>query len=228
MIYLLEDDDNIRKLVIYALKKGGFEIRGFALPSEFWQAVSQLKPSLVLLDIMLPEEDGLEVLKKLRTTKNTQKLPVIMLSAKSSEFDKVTGLDQGADDYIPKPFGMMELISRINAVLRRVDDSSKDEFKTFRNGSLYVCPAKHIVRVDDTDITLTLKEYELLCMLLESDGAVLTRDILLEKIWGYSFDGETRTVDVHIRKLRQKLGKAGDCIQTVKGIGYKIKGAEDA
>lgn len=226
MIYLVEDDNNIRKLVCYALKREGFETEGFAYPSEFWERMKHMKPQLILLDIMLPEEDGLSVLKKLRSSSQTKNLPVIMLTAKSSEFDKVTGLDMGADDYIAKPFGMMELIARIRAVLRRSEEETAAPV-SYTVGSLYVCPSKHIVRVDGKDVTLALKEYELLCLLLERDGAVLTRDVLLSQIWGYHFDGGTRTIDVHIRKLRQKLGDAGNCIETVKGIGYKIKGRDD-
>lgn len=222
-IYLVEDDNNIRKLVDYALKSNGFLSESFAKPSDFWKAVSDELPTLVLLDIMLPEEDGLEILKKLRTKTSTKDIPVIMLTAKTSEYDKVIGLDNGADDYIPKPFGMMELISRIKAVLRRY---VKEDEKVYRIGELYVNEKKHIVKVGDENITLALKEYELLCMLLRNEGAVLTRDVILNEIWGYAFDGESRTVDVHIRKLRSKLGEAGNCIETVKGIGYKIGGEE--
>lgn len=222
-IYLVEDDNNIRKLVDYALKSNGFLSESFAKPSDFWKALSNELPSLVLLDIMLPEEDGLEILKKLRNKTSTKDIPVIMLTAKTSEYDKVIGLDNGADDYIPKPFGMMELISRIKAVLRRY---VKQDDKVYRLGELYVNEKKHIVKVGEETVTLALKEYELLCMLLRNEGAVLTRDVILNEIWGYAFDGESRTVDVHIRKLRSKLGKAGDCIETVKGIGYKIGGEE--
>ena len=222
MIYLLEDDDSIRDFVIYTLNSQGMEARGFPLPSLFWQAVGEQMPALVLLDIMLPEEDGLSVLKKLRATPRTAKLPVIMLTAKGTEYDKVVGLDGGADDYVAKPFGMMELISRIRAVLRRVGPETEE--KSWRIGSLYVQPGRHIVQAGGVDVALTYKEYELLCALLEADGRVLTRDTLLSTIWGYDFDGDTRTVDVHIRRLRQKLGEAGSCIETVKGIGYKIGG----
>lgn len=179
-------------------------------------------PQLVLLDIMLPQEDGLSVLQKLRSRSDTRRLPVIMLTARSSEFDKVTGLDSGADDYIVKPFGMMELISgfgRCCAVPGR-----KPKKNPGGSAALYVQPGRHIVQAGGVDVALTYKEYELLCALLEADGRVLTRDTLLSTIWGYDFDGDTRTVDVHIRRLRQKLGEAGSCIETVKGIGYKIGG----
>jgi two-component system alkaline phosphatase synthesis response regulator PhoP len=222
MIYLVEDDNNIRKLISYALTSQGFEVRDFPAPSMFWPALEKQLPQLVILDLMLPGEDGLSILKKLRARHDTARVPVIILTARDSEFDKVTGLDLGADDYIAKPFGMMELISRVKAVLRRAQEVP--QAPSWRIGALYVCPQKHIVRVGDADIALTLKEFELLCALLEADGMVLTRDTLLNSIWGYAFDGENRTVDVHIRKLRQKLGDAGACIETVKGIGYKIGG----
>lgn len=225
MIYFVEDDNNIRELVVYTLNNTGLHAEGFALPSEFWKAVEKDIPSLVMLDIMLPEEDGLCILKKLRSSAATKKLPIMMITAKDSEYDKVVGLDLGADDYVQKPFGMMELIARIKALLRRAD--MNDAEKEYTIGSLYVCPSKHIVKVDGRNVVLTLKEFEILCMLLQSGDIVLTRDRLLNEIWGYSFDGENRTVDVHIRTLRQKLGKAGDYIKTVRGIGYKIGGNTD-
>lgn len=220
MIYLLEDDQNIRKLVNYALSSNGFTARGFSHPDEFWEAIQGELPQMILLDIMLPQEDGLEILQKLRAAPRTAKVPVILLTAKDSEFDKVTGLDLGADDYIPKPFGMLELISRVRAVLRRSPQGPEET--AYSLGGLYVCPARHEVRVDGQEVYLALKEYQLLCALLEGGGAVRTRDQLLRSIWGYRFDGESRTVDVHIRKLRQKLGEHGACIETVKGVGYKI------
>ena len=225
MIYLLEDDDSIRKLVVYTLESQGFEARGFERPSLFWQAMDEACPELVLLDVMLPEEDGLSVLGKLREKMNTKGIPVIMLTAKDSEYDRVLGLDSGADDYIPKPFGMMELVARVRAVLRRVD--TRPDAGAFRLGELYVDPEKHIVKVGGREVPLTLKEFELLCALLQRRGAVLTRDALLERVWGYSFDGESRTVDVHIRTLRQKLGEAGECIETVRGVGYRIGDGND-
>ena len=218
MIYVLEDDANIRKLVDYALTREVYSVEGFGTPADFWAAVGRQLPQLVLLDNYLPDGKGVT----LRSRSDTRRLPVIMLTARSSEFDKVTGLDSGADDYIAKPFGMMELISRIRAVLRRMGPETEE--KSWRIGSLYVQPGRHIVQADGADVALTYKEYELLCALLEADGRVLTRDTLLSTIWGYDFDGDTRTVDVHIRRLRQKLGEAGSCIETVKGIGYKIGG----
>lgn len=218
MIYLLEDDDSIRDFVIYTLNSQGMEAQGFALPSAFWAACGARTPSLVLLDVMLPEEDGLSILKKLRSDTKTARLPIILLTAKSTEYDKVLGLDGGADDYVAKPFGMMELLSRIRALLRRTE--AVEERLTA--GELTVIPEKHIVRVGGGDVTLTQKEYEMLCLLMRNKGKVFSREQLIESVWGYAFTGETRTVDVHVRTLRQKLGAAGECIETVRGYGYKI------
>ncbi len=219
MIYFLEDDDSIRELVIYTLRNTGMEAVGFSRPSAFWEAMQQELPSLVLLDIMLPE-DGVSVLKKLRADHLTKTLPVMMLTAKGTEYDQVIGLDYGADDYIPKPFGMMALIARIKAVLRRAAPSEAEQ--EYVLGELYVNPTRHIVRVGKENVNLTLKEFELLCLLLEHQGVVFTRDRLLNHIWGYAFDGESRTVDVHVRHLRQKLGVCGTYIETVRGIGYRM------
>ena len=219
MIYLVEDDESIRELVIYTLKSQGFEAKGFERPSLFWKELEKEHPSLLLLEVMLPEEDGISILKKLRVRPDTRKLPIIMLTARGSEYDTVIGLDSGADDYIPKPFRMMELISRIRALLRRSEDHGAEEYQA---GNLYVCPARHVVTVDNKKINLTLKEYEVLCLLLKNSGTVLSRTQLLNQVWGYEFDGESRTVDVHIRTLRQKLGTAGDLVETVRGVGYKI------
>lgn len=219
MIYLVEDDESIRELVVYTLKSQDFDAKGFERPSIFWEELEKKLPSLILLDIMLPEEDGLSILKKLRARPDTRKIPVIMLTARGSEYDTVMGLDSGADDYISKPFRMMELISRIKACLRRVEDKGADEY---RIGSLYVCISRHIVTVNEEPVSLTLKEYEILCLLLKNSGIVFSRTQLLNQIWGYEFDGESRTVDVHIRTLRQKLGEAGELIETVRGIGYKM------
>lgn len=221
MIYLVEDDDNIRKLVCYALSKEGFEVQGYSSPKEFWQEMDMRLPELILLDIMLPEEDGLSILNKLKSHVGTEHIPVIMLTAKGSEFDKVTGLDMGADDYIAKPFGTMELISRVRAVLRRFRKTEED--RIYEIGELYVEPAKHIISVSGKEISLSYKEYVLLLVLLEADGNVVERDRLLTSVWGEYYT-ESRTLDVHIRKLRVKLGDAGKMIQTVKGIGYKLGG----
>ena len=219
MIYLVEDDESIRELVVYTLKSQDLDAKGFEKPSLFWKELDKELPSLILLDIMLPEEDGISILKKLRARPDTRKLPIIMLTAKGSEYDTVLGLDSGADDYIPKPFRKMELISRIKARLRRVEDKGAEEY---RMGNLYVCPSRYVVTVNQEPVSLTLKEYEMLCLLLKNSGIVLSRTQLLNQIWGYEFDGESRTVDVHIRTLRQKLGEAGDLIETVRGIGYKM------
>ncbi len=227
MIYILEDDASIRKLVVYTLQSQGMEAQGFDRPSQFWEAMESTTPELVLLDIMLPEEDGLQVLKRLRAMPATRTLPVIMLTAKSTEYDKVLGLDEGADDYVAKPFGMMELMARVRTALRHAGQNEPKE-KTYSLGSLFVDPERHIVRDGDRDVTLTLKEFQVLCLLLERAGTVFTRDQLLNTIWGYEFDGASRTVDVHIRTLRQKLGKSGDCIETVRGIGYKISTEQKA
>lgn len=220
MIYLVEDDSSIRELVVYTLNSTGLEAKGFEKPSEFWEAMQEEKPALVMLDLMLPEESGIDILKKIRENSQTEKLPVIIVTAKSSEYDKINGLESGADDYIAKPFSMMEMVARVKALLRRTE--SKAEEKEYIIGNLYVSPSKHIVKVDDEEVILTYKEFEMLNLLLENRGIVLTRDQLLNKIWGYSFDGESRTVDVHVRTLRQKLGTAGDVIKTIRGVGYKI------
>lgn len=222
MIYLLEDDESIRTLIAYALEHSGLPAKGFALPSAFWAAMEGELPQLLLLDIMLPEEDGLSVLARLRRQPETARLPVILLTAKGTEYDKVLGLDTGADDYITKPFGMMELLSRVRALLRRT--APDDDPPAFRHGCLYVCPARHEVTVSNEPVALTLKEFKLLCLLLQKQGAVADREEILRRIWGYDYDGESRTVDVHVRTLRQKLGSAGAYIETVKGMGYKIGG----
>lgn len=220
MVYFVEDDNSIRELVLYTLNNAGYEAKGFETPSLFWEALKTETPRLILLDIMLPEEDGLQILKKLRGMSQTKKTPIMMLTAKGTEYDKVIGLDYGADDYLPKPFGMMELIARVKALLRRSD--VVDQEKEYTIGGLFMSPVKHIVKADGKDITLTLKEFEMLSLLVENQGIVFTRDQLLTKIWGYAFDGESRTVDVHIRSLRQKLGDCGHLIETVRGIGYKL------
>lgn len=222
MIYLLEDDDSIRKLVLYGLDSQGFQAKGFALPSEFWRAMDAEMPELVLLDIMLPEEDGLSILRKLRARPATKRLPIIMLTAKNSEYDRVIGLDHGADDFVSKPFSMLELIARIRAVLRRAEPAQASG--DFSLGLLLVSPDRHEVKVGGKDVTLTNKEFELLCLLLRNKGIVLTRATLMDRVWGFESERENRTLDVHIRTLRVKLGEAGSYIETVRGIGYKIGG----
>ena len=221
MIYLVEDDNSIRELVLYTLHTTGFEAEGFRNAADFWQALEKELPQLVLLDIMLPDEDGLHILKRLRAGAETADLPVMMLTAKSSEYDRVVGLDSGADDYMPKPFGMMELVSRVRALLRRAAKPAAED-KLFTAGSLAVDVKRRAVTVDGEPVILTYKEFELLCYLLENRGVVLSRDQILTKIWDYNYSGETRTVDVHIRTLRQKLGDAGTLIETVRGVGYRL------
>lgn len=216
-IYLVEDDDNIRKLICYALSKEGHDIIGFPTPSEFWEEYRAQKPELLLLDIMLPEEDGLSILGKVRAESD---IPVIMLTAKGSEFDKVTGLDLGADDYITKPFGMTELSSRVRAVLRR-SGKAIDKTTEYHVGNIYLDSEKHTVRVGEEPVSLSFKEYSILLMLLQANGKVVGREELLSHIWG-EYYGESRTLDVHIRTLRQKLGESGSLIQTVKKVGYRI------
>ena len=224
MIYLVEDDDSIRKLIIYALQSQGYEVSGFALPHLFREALAAQLPELVLLDIMLPEEDGISILKSLRQNPQTATLPIIMLTAKNTEFDRVEGLDAGADDYISKPFGMMELIARIRAVLRR--RSPEEHPAELRFGILSVSPLRHEVLVNDRQVPLTYKEFMLLQLLLENRDRVMTREVLLDRIWGLGAERENRTLDVHIRTLRQKLGDAGVYIQTIRGVGYRFCGSE--
>jgi len=224
MIYLLEDDTSIQKFVIYALTNAGFQIEGFETPSEFWDAMKKAVPELLLLDVMLPEEDGISILNKLRAKEDTKKLPVIMLTAKGTEYDRIIGLDSGADDYVAKPFSVMELISRIKAVLRRSGNVSEGDKEEYVAGDVTLSVAKHTVLVKGQEVKLTYKEFELLAMLMKHREKVFERDEILEKIWGYDFDGESRTVDVHVRTLRSKLGDGGNIIETVRGVGYKVKG----
>lgn len=220
MIFCVEDDGNIRDLVVYTLNAAGFEGVGFENGDAFWKGLEKEIPELILMDIMLPGEDGMMLLQKLKASSKTKEIPVIMLTAKTTEYDKVMGLDAGADDYIAKPFGMMELISRIKAVLRRTRKKEKGTSIEWKNIKMNVL--KHEVYLDGSPISLTLKEFELLKRLMENQGIVLTRDQLLGEIWGYDYIGETRTVDVHVRTLRQKLGEAGEGIETVRGVGYRM------
>lgn len=222
MIYMLEDDSGIRNFVTYALNNSGLKTQAFELPSDFWRAMNENIPDLILLDIMLPEEDGISILKKIRSVPVTERLPVIMLTAKDTEYDKVEGLDSGADDYVAKPFGIMELLSRIKALLRRTSDNSTEK-NSLSVGKICIYPSRHEVFSDGEKINLTLKEYELLLWFVKNKGEVYSRDTLLQKIWGYDFSGESRTVDVHIRTLRSKLGDSGDVIKTIRGVGYKAE-----
>lgn len=219
MIYLVEDDENIRELVVYTLNRSDIPAKGFARPSELYAAIGEEIPRLVILDIMLSEEDGLSVLRKLRERQETKKLPIMMLSAKASEFDKVMGLDSGADDYVTKPFGMMELVARVRVQLRRTEEQAQRNEYVIGRLSLY--PEMHRVLVDGRDVQLTKKEYDILSLLVTNGETVVTRERLLSQVWGYAFEGESRTVDVHIRTLRQKLGEAGRYIETIRG-GYRF------
>ena len=221
MVYILEDDDNIRKLINYSLKSQGFEVQDFALPTAFWSALQTKNPDLLLLDIMLPEEDGISILKRLRSNPKTSTIPVIMLTAKDSEYDIVTGLDSGADDYVTKPFGMMALVSRIKAVLRRYEKSDSHK-ELLEAGGIKIDEHQHTVFAGSQQLFLTVKEFDLLVLLIKNRGNVLTREQLLESVWGLSSEIESRTVDVHIRTLRAKLGEYEKNIETIRGVGYKF------
>ena len=221
MIYCVEDDTSIRELVIYTLQAIGYEAQGFADGKAFSAALEQQIPDLVLLDIMLPGEDGLQILKRLRANSATADLPIIMMTAKGTEYDKVIGLDNGADDYITKPFGMMELVSRIKALLRRTKRVEAEQHQ-LSCGVIVLNKDAHRVTVEGQEILFTHKEFELLEYMMENKNIVLPREKILDRIWGYSSEVETRTLDVHIRSLRQKLGVGGDCIETVRGVGYRI------
>ena len=219
-IYIVEDDMNIREIEQFALKNSGYETKGFACAAEFEEQLKEELPDLIILDIMLPDKDGLEVLKKLRMEKSTFKIPVIMVTAKSTELDKVKGLDLGADDYMTKPFGVMELISRVKAMLRRADLLKNEDMLSFEG--IEMQESKHLVTVNGHVIELTFKEYELLKMLLRNAGIVLQRSQLLDRIWGIDYEGESRTLDMHIKTLRHKLGEKGSLIQTVRNVGYTL------
>ncbi|MCI5682338.1 MAG: response regulator transcription factor [Clostridiales bacterium] len=221
MIFCVEDDKSIRDLVIYTLTAVGYEAEGFATGEEMFKALEKTSPQLIMLDIMLPDEDGLAILKKLKSDPMTADIPVIMATAKGTEYDKVVGLDLGADDYLAKPFGMMEMISRVKAVLRR--SAPKEKTDLLRMGKLELDEKRHTVSVDGTQIQLTLKEYELLRVFMKNPGIVFSRDSLLSIVWGINFIGESRTVDVHIGTLRTKIGECGNYIETVRGVGYKME-----
>lgn len=229
MIYYVEDDTNIRELALYALRQAGFDAAGFPDAQSFRKACAEKLPDLILLDIMLPQTDGITLLKEIRASKRTSALPVMMLTAKGTEYDKVVGLDSGADDYLAKPFGMMELVSRCNALLRRssIKASTVTADDAMSCGKITLSPSAHEAQVDGVALELTLKEFELLKKLMEEEGHALSRAVLLEDIWGITFIGESRTVDTHIQTLRRKLNDAspgsGDAIQTVRGIGYRLK-----
>lgn len=221
MIVCVEDDNSIRDLMLYTLKASGYEAAGYGTASSFWAGIRHEKPELILLDIMLPDEDGLAILKKLRSHVGTADIPVIMATAKGTEYDKVIGLDLGADDYLAKPFGMMEMISRIRAVLRRT--TPRKRMEQLELGALVMNQGSHQVMISGKQADLTLKEYDLLCLFLENLGKVFSREALLSAVWGSEYLGETRTVDVHMATLRTKLGEYGKYIKTVRGVGYRME-----
>jgi Response regulators consisting of a CheY-like receiver domain and a winged-helix DNA-binding domain len=222
-IFIVEDDDSIRDMLLYALSSTEFEAFGFNDGEKFWEEVCQTTPTLILLDIMLPGEDGIAILKKLKRSSKYKGIPVIMLTAKGSEYDRISGLDMGADDYIAKPFSVLEVISRIRAVLRRCAPDRPEDV-TISAGKIILYLDKRSVSSDGAFVTLTYKEFELLHYLMINDGIVMTRDKLLTQVWGFDYNGESRTVDMHIRSLRQKLGDSGEIIKTVRNVGYKIEG----
>ncbi len=224
MIYLVEDDESIRKLITYALESQGFSACGFENAETFWTSMEEEDPELVILDIMLPGEDGLSVLRRIRS--RDDKLPVMMLTAKGTEYDKVTGLDAGADDYMTKPFGIMELVARVKALLRRTDRPEKTIQNEYQSGKLRINWERHEVRVDGEQINLTYKEYELLHYLIKNEGLALSRETILDAVWGFGVERKNRTLDVHIRTLRAKLKDTGAYIQTIRGLGYKFSGDE--
>ncbi len=217
MIYIVEDDRNIQEIELFALKNSGYQAAGFETAKEFYKALSERLPELILLDIMLPDEDGMSILKRLRSRADTQKIPVIMVTAKSSELDKVKGLDGGADDYIAKPFGVMEMIARVKALLRRSGGAGENLLVC---GSVMLDSEKRMVYVDGKPVELTYKEFELLKLLMKNHGIVISRDVIMERVWDSSFEGESRTIDVHVRTLRQKLGEGGSLIRTIRNVGY--------
>lgn len=220
-IYIVEDDTNILEIETYALKSSGFNVMGFENAKDFYDQLEKSIPELIILDIMLPDEDGLSVLKKLRARTDTEHLPIIMVTAKATEIDTVKGLDQGADDYITKPFGVMELISRVKALLRRSGNISKSENLTL--DEIQIDPNSRTCLINNEPVELTYKEFELLLLLIKNAGIVMKRDVLMERIWGIDFQGESRTLDMHIKTLRQKLGAAGHHINTVRNVGYIVK-----
>ncbi len=222
MIYCVEDEANIQELIMYALRTAGFDVVGCTNASELENRLKENLPQMILLDIMLPEKDGLTILKEVRENELTKHIPVILITAKTSEYDKIKGLDLGADDYITKPIAVMEMISRVKAVLRRcsfINEESSDEVKV---SNITVNKKKRTVFVYDKEVSLSYREFELLCFLMENQGLVFSRDSLLTTVWGYEYSGESRTVDVHIRTLRQKIGDDGTIIQTVRNVGYKF------
>ena len=230
MIYLVEDDDDIRDLMVYSFRNSRLDAEGFSRPSDFWKAMASELPDIILLDIMLPEEDGISILRKLRSKEKTRSIPVMMVTAKGSEYDKVQGLDLGADDYLAKPFGIMELIARVKALMRRTGTKSGDgsEEEVLRHGDIELRPAGRYVSVGGEDVKLSAREFDLLEYFMRRPGVVLSRDLILPRVWSYSCRIESRTVDVHVKSLRKKLGDAGAEIETVRGIGYRLNQESEA
>ena len=220
-IYIVEDDSNIREIETFALKNSGYIVEGFENGKDFFRRIADKKPDLVILDIMLPDIDGMEILSRLKSVPDTKRIPIIMVTAKTTEIDKVKGLDTGADDYVTKPFGIMELISRVKALMRRTNDMNQDKILTL--GELTMDLDKRSVTAGDTSVELTYKEFELLRLLMQNAGIVLRRDVIMERIWGADFEGESRTLDMHIKTLRHKLGESGAHIKTVRNVGYEAE-----
>lgn len=221
VIYIVEDDKNIREIETFALKNSGFTILDFECAKDFYKKLAERVPNLILLDIMLPDEDGLDIVKRLRASAETKKIPIILVTAKTSEIDKVKGLDIGADDYMTKPFGVMELISRVKALLRRSGTEQEEKFLSI--GDVFLDGEKHAVYVKDETCELTYKEYELLKLLMSNEGLVMSRDVIMDRVWGIDFEGESRTLDMHIKTLRQKLKESGTMIKTVRNVGYRLE-----
>lgn len=228
LIAVVEDDASIRKLILYALKNNGYETCGFTCGADFFESVSSRIPDLILLDIMLPDMDGVEILRRLRKGSATAQIPVMMITAMGTEFDKVNALDSGADDYMTKPFGVMEMLSRVRALLRRAGSmqGQKQNTAVFTEDGVEMDVQRRVVRVDGKEVSLAYKEFELLHYFLENKGIVLSREQLMQTVWGFDYEGESRTVDMHIKTLRQKLGRGGELIQTVRGVGYKLESRE--
>ena len=221
LIYIVEDDKNIREIEAFALKNSGYHIQDFECAKDFYASMKEKLPNLIVLDVMLPDEDGLSIVEEIRNNPESRKIPIIMVTAKTTELDKVKGLDQGADDYLTKPFGVMELVSRVKALLRRCKGTEEERVYSLKGISLD--NEKHAVFVEDKQVELTFKEFRLLQLLLQNAGIVTSREIIMERVWGTDFEGESRTLDMHIKTLRQKLGERGSMIKTIRNVGYMIE-----